>query len=280
MNQREIIEAMEAVRTDSDDPRNADVPDLVDALQRDAMLRKRCDRIRQWDRVVGDALRSGPVPEGLCDRLCDALSLDSPSNAVAEEPLSALPIDPIPASGEVLSRPPASATASRRRRMFSRGWLVTASVAAAALILAVVFMDPFGSRAPQLTADFADEVIGWTQSVSQISWQTDFAAPELRQAPFDASVQAMPRRWASFPTSYAPRTYVYDLASSRNTPAFLFCFPAGRSSLPASPPNTPFSTTGGFSIGAWQRGDMVYVLAVRGSERRYRVLIQSSIILG
>jgi hypothetical protein len=281
MNQRQIIEAMEGCRASPDADLHADLPELADALNQDGVLRQRFERMRQWDEVVGDALHACPMPEGLCDRLLDALALNdaepaASSNANSLE-IAARTLVPDEA---LVDRPPVSATGTGRRIWLRRSLWLAASLSGAALILVAVVLNRLGPQTPQLTAEFANEIIDWTQTVSQSGWKTDFAASELRSAPFAPGVQAAPRRWTRIETRYAAQTFVYDLTVRQNEPAYLFCFASGRSSLPVNPSSAPFSTTGGFSIGAWQHGGHVYVLAVRGGERRYRGLVQSPVILG
>jgi hypothetical protein len=279
MNQQQIIEAMEGCRTGSDAAQQADVPELADALSRDAALRKRFERMRQWDGVVGEALHACPIPEGLCDRLLDALALTDSDSASAKGAFE-IAARPSPCDEALAEPSPESHPIDGRRFWLRRSLWVAASLSAAALILVAVVLSRLGPQTPELTADFADEIIDWTQTVGRSEWSADFAASELRDAPFDPGVQSRPRRWTRIETRYAAQTVVYDLTMRQNEPTFLFSFVSGRSSLPGNPPVEPFSTTGGFSIGAWQRGDHVYVLAVRGNEARYRRLIQSPVILG
>ena len=259
MNWQEITEAMEGCRSDLDIVQQTESRRLADALEQDPRLRERYERICGWDQVLGQALNSCSVPDGLCTRLLDALEQ-------AQDVAEVVPL---------LSRP-----AIPRRNGLRRGMWLAASLSAAALIIVSLWLNPFVSQTPQLTANFADEVIEWTQTVSRNGWNTDFSAPELRDTPFDPRIQARPHRWAWIETRYHARTVVYDLTLRRNEPAYLFCFVSTRSSLPSSPPDVPFSTTGGFSIGVWQQGDWVFVLAVRGGERRYRSLIRAPVILG
>lgn len=282
MNRQEITEAMEGYRHDLDIDQATEAGQLADALRQDPQLRERYERIRGWDQVLGKTLDSCDVPDGLCARLLDALEQAEPVTPLSEvtdtaaQPCSALEHAQDDAKrSPLLDRPAVS-----RRNGLRRGLWLAASLSAAALILVSLWLNPFVSQTPQLTADFAEEIIDWTQMVSRSSWNTDFSAPELRDTPFDPRVQARPHRWTWIETRYHTRTVVYDLTLHRNEPAYLFCFVSKQSSLPSSPPDAPFSTTGGFSIGAWQQGDWVFVLAVRGSERRYRSLIQAPVILG
>jgi hypothetical protein len=64
--------------------------------------------------------------------------------------------------------------------------------------------------------------------------------------------------------------------------ALVFCMRSrvGNSTLPDMPPWNAFSATGGLTLGVWRRGDMVYVLVVRGGPRRYRELIEASPLIG
>jgi hypothetical protein len=282
MNRQETTEAMEGYRHDLDIVQQAESRQLADALRQDPLLRERYERIRGWDQVLGKALDSCAVPDGLCVRLLGALEQAEPVAPLSEEmdtgaqPCSTLKhVQDDAKRSPLLDRPVVS-----RRNGFRRGLWLAASLSAAALIFVSLWLNPFVSQTPQLTADFADEIIDWTQMVSRSGWNTDFSAPELRDTPFDPRVQARPHRWTWIETRYHARTVVYDLTLHRNEPAYLFCFVSSQSSLPSSPPVVPFSTTGGFSIGAWQQGDWVFVLAVRGSERRYRSLIQAPVILG
>jgi hypothetical protein len=282
MNRQETTEAMEGYRHDLDMVQQTESRQLADALRQDPLLRERYERIRGWDQVLGKALDSCAVPDGLCARLLDALEQAEPVAPLSEEmdtgaqPCSTLKhVQDDAKRSLLLDRPVVS-----RRNGFRRGLWLAASLSAAALIFVSLWLNPFVSQTPQLTADFADEIIDWTQMVSRSGWNTDFSAPELRDTPFDPRVQARPHRWTWIETRYHARTVVYDLTLHRNEPAYLFCFVSSQSSLPSSPPVVPFSTTGGFSIGAWQQGDWVFVLAVRGSERRYRSLIQAPVILG
>jgi hypothetical protein len=283
MNRQEITEAMEGFRTDLEVAQQEDAARLADALQQDVRLRERYERIRRWDQLVGDALDACPVPEGLCARLLDVLEESGSEPAPAGDSIAdSLAAATQPGVAELPSVQLAEHrwSAAAGRKWLRRSVLLAASVSAAVLIVVSFWGNPFASQAPQLTADFADEVLDWTHAVSRGDWNTDFGAPELRDNPFDPRVQGIPHRWTCIQTRYAAKTVVYDLTVRRSEPTYLFCFPSARSSLPVSPPDSPFSTTGGFAIGAWQQGDLVFVLAVRGGERRYRGMIQVPVILG
>ena len=265
MNNREMIEAMEACRPGSDDLRNSEFDDLQTAVQRDAALRRRYEQTQAWDRVMGQALEDVPVPAGMCDRLLNALE--------GAQPMAGL--SPV--------RPPSGVSGGARAPVRRRRWgIAVAGLAVAAALLIAWFIQQPTRPTPQPTPEFASEVIQWSDAVADTQWRTDFGAEELRGYPLDDAIRGVPRQWARLSTRYHPRTIVYDVTPPRGQRAYVFCFPAARSrtSLPPTPPLTPFSTTGGVAVGTWQRNHHVYVLAAHGGEHRYRALIQSTIVLG
>lgn len=290
MNYKEIIEAMEGCRSERDVLPPPHPQSLEETLRQDDQLRERYRRISHWDQALSQSLDDCPVPDGLCARLLDVLEC-SEAESITPRPIAAeciasdQPMTPESATVERpknaarqdVELPPKQPFASTRRKWLVRSLGVAGSLSAAVLIFVSVWWNPFGSPVPQLTPEFAERVIQWTQVAVQSNWQTDFGSPHLR---FDPRVRARPHRWTSIQTRYAATTTVYDLSQRRDETVYLFCFPAKRSSLPSAPPEGPFSTTGGFSIGAWQSGDLVFVLAVRGNQQRYRSLIQAPVILG
>jgi hypothetical protein len=65
----------------------------------------------------------------------------------------------------------------------------------------------------------------------------------------------------------------YDLRY-RRIKATLYVVQATVEGLPNSPPMRPDATTGGYAVGSWQEGDLLYVLVVSGSEREYRRFVE------
>ncbi len=289
MNQKEIIEAMEGCRLEPDAVPNRDSQFLEQTLQRDDQLRQRYGQIRQWDQALTQSLEDCPVPDGLCSRLLDALEdgESEPStprrlaadSIASDQPEATSPTVERSESGtdHAVELPQKRQTQPVRRRWLVRTLGAAGSLSAAVLVFVAVWWNPFAAPVPQLTAEFAEQVIQWTHMANEGNWRTDFESPHLR---FDSRVRARPHRWTSIPTRFDASTTVYDLSQRHGETVYLFCFPAKRSLLSTAPPEDPFSTTGGFAIGAWQAGDLVFVLAVRGNQQRYRGLIQAPVILG
>ncbi len=274
MNQHELLEAIEACRPGSQDVCSPEMAELAAAIARDPALQQRYERTQRWDAAMARALEDVPEPAGLADRLLAACAGASAADSGPQ----------LPAGSEVAARSsPSTMTASRRQGR--RRWVVRAvqglSAVAALLALALV-LRPLTIPVPHPTADFADEVIGWAAEGAASAWSSDFAAAQLADVRWDNSLQVRPRQWSVRSTRYHARTVVYDLTLPGRKPAYVFCFPATRKAadVPATPPLTPFSTTGGYSIGVWQRDGMVYVLAVQGGDRYYRSFLEARVILG
>ncbi len=267
MNEREIIQAIEACRAEANDWEALEGVDGMRWVAEDPAWRERCERAQAWDRTLSQALHEVPIPAGLGDRLLAALDHEVRPSSSAE------------AASGVFSGS-SGATASTRR---SRRWILgLAGLGVSAALIGVMALWGWATpRAPQPTPEFAQEVLQWSEEVAGGEWYTDFSVDELQAYPLDDAIRAAPRRWTWFTTPYHPRTVVYDLTAPRGQRTYVFCIPAARPSvsLPSTPPLRPFSTTGGISIGTWQRDAQVYVLAAQGGESRYRQLLQSTIVL-
>ena len=263
MNEREIIQAMEACRAEANDWEALEEVEGMRLVAEEPAWRERSERVQAWDRTLSQALHAVPIPSGLGDRVLAVLDQEvRPASSWAGE------CDP---------------RGARRPLRWSRRWVFAlASLAVSAALMGVIVLRGMGARPiPEPTPEFAHEVIQWSEVVSRGDWYTDFLVDELRAYPLDDAIRAEPRRWTWFATAYHPRTVVYDVTAARGARTYVFCIPAARlsTSLPSTPPLQPFSTTGGVAIGTWQRDAQIYVLAAQGGESVYRRLLQSTIVL-
>ena len=154
--------------------------------------------------------------------------------------------------------------------------------AAAALIGFLLVGQRFGVTEPVADERLPGEILAWDEAVLRQGWNDNVRATEPGERPLDRAVRGMPRRWCQIATRYDSKTIVYDLAPPGADQAVVFCMrsKAGTTSLPNAPPWKAFSASGGLTLGVWRRGDMVYVLAVRGGPRRYREFIEASPLIG
>ena len=270
MNDREMKKAIDACRPEAEDVRLPEMSELAEALEHDPRARRWFERSRQWDAAVGEAFRDVAVPEGLAARLLDAVQDAGGTSSVGDGP------EPLKSSNE--SVPFALESHCARRWSGRRVAAVLAGVAAvAACWLALVRI---GGEDVISEETISGEVALWIGQLQRNGWRDDLGDPALRDYPLDRCVRQLPRRWSPVRTRYDAHAVAYDLAGPGRAMAVVFCIrnPNGRSSLASIPTRIP--STGGMVIGAWQRDGRVYVLAVRGDERRYRSLVEARLILG
>jgi hypothetical protein len=269
MNEQELREALDACRPGSDDLRQPEMASLAAAVDSDPRWQAAWARAQRCDAAIQQAFAEVSVPAGLCERLLATVA--EPVSAAAT---SASAVAPAPTMTRVGRAAKAWPAWSRRWRFQA---LALASIAAAVTLLLVFRGTP--GRLPELSDEFSQEVITWTEQVQQEAWREDL---ETAVYPLDQAIRATPRRWAQLATTYDRQTLVYDLTPPGRDFAFAFCIPVrGRPcTLPALPPAFPFSTTGGVAMGAWQTQDLVYVLVVQGGQNRYQAFMKSGLLIG
>jgi hypothetical protein len=278
MTDQEIQQAIDACRPGSDDLQRPEMAALAAAIRCDPDVRRRYDCSQQFDASVREAFRDVPVPAGLADRLLAAVE---PSLGQATEELQA-PVTPrslghdVRKDAEDVSRWPHR----RRRRILS---IVAGGLTAAAALAGFLLLVPyFGAAEPRPDDRLPGEILAWADAVVRQGWNEDLQTAQSLRRPLDRAVRANPQRWCSITTAYDSQTIVYDVAPRGADMALVFCMqcPVRSSRLPDMPPWNAFSATGGLTLGVWRRGDMVYVLVVRGGPRRYRELIEASPLIG
>jgi hypothetical protein len=206
--------------------------------------------VEQFDRRVGAAIVSGPVPEGLADRILVRLR----------------------AAGAVAPRAPTGRSSTSRRR-----WLVLGGVAAtaAAVMLAVHF---WPTPPPEVTADAVIQgAIDYFVSDADRDAGRPLAEAPRDLPPGDDVVLPAGARWRRVSielvagSAVAYDVVVYDLVGGpRAARASLYVLRAAVRGLSDAPPGQPIRDTQGVCAAAWQVGDRVYVLVVEGGVRDYQ----------
>lgn len=277
MTEREIQQAMDVCRPGDEDLSQPEMAALVDMLRSDLAVRNRFERSQRLDAALAGLFREVPVPDGLENRLLAALESAAPQAGQTPEPISTRDSSAELAGHSARLGPK---TRSRRQRI---GMILAGSLAVTAAVLAFLLGVPYsGIGEPRADDRLPGEVLAWTEAVVREGWNRDFEAAALRDHPLDSAVRAAPQRWCLIATAYDQQTVVYDLASRGGDLALVFCMRSRvrTSALPELPPWNAFSATGGLMLGVWRRGDLVYVLAVRGSAARYRALIEAPPLIG
>lgn len=277
MTKREIQQAIDVCRPGDEDLQQPEMAALVEALQGDVAVRRQFERSQRFDAAMAGVFRDVPVPGGLEDRLLAALDVAAP----ARDEVPGLP-SPRDTAFDRQARPGQRGRRawSGRRRMWT---FVAGGLAATAALFAFLLVAPFsGIGEPRADDRLPGEVLAWTDAVVQQGWNTDFQAQPLRDYPLDRAVRAIPQRWCVIRTAYDRQTVVYDVAPRGRDLALVFCLRSRvrTSALPELPPWNVFPASGGLTLGVWRRGELVYVLAVRGGAERYRALIESPPLIG
>jgi hypothetical protein len=277
MTDQEIQQAIDACRPGSDDLQQPEMAALAETIRREPDVRRRYECSQQFDGLVRESFRDVPVPDGLADRLLAAIapSLDT-TTVESREPVARPPSEHhVRRAAEEAARWPRW----KRRRI----WAVMAgSLTAAAALVGFLLLAPyFSSSEPRPDDRLPGEIMAWSDAVVRQGWNEDLPAAQVLR-PLDRAVRADPQRWCSIATTYDSQTVVYDVAPRGAEMALVFCMRCRvrDSMLPEMPPWNAFSATGGLTLGVWRRGDMVYVLVVRGGSRRYRELIEASPLIG
>lgn len=278
MTDQEIQQAIDACRPGSDDLQQPEMAALAEAVRQDPDVRRRYECSQQFDASVIGLFRDVPVPAGLADRLLTAIE-PSLGQATADSQTPVTPLSSERDAQEAVEK--ARHWPHRKRR---RIWAITAgSLTAAAALAGFLLLVPYFSVAePRPNDRLPDEILAWEDAVVRQGWNENMQTDQVVRRPLDRAVRVTPQRWCSIATAYDAQTIVYDVAPRGADMALVFCMQCRvrSSTLPDMPPWNAFSATGGLTLGVWRRGDMVYVLVVRGGLRRYRELIEASPLIG
>jgi hypothetical protein len=209
-------------------------PEVAEALQRS----------ERFDLNVRAALDDVPLPEGLTGRVlarCEAAVVTP-------------------------AEPPQKITGPSSRRRVLAQWSVAAS-------LLVVFLAIYPayqayqyvthSRRPVTADELAQAAVAWFDACGPGASWSKVDAAILAQYPLDPALRFRPLVYRRVDAA----TVAYNLSHSGKR-AILFVH------LPKRPhptlnkyPYGPLPATGGISLGAWERSQVVYVIGVTGSDR-------------
>jgi len=272
MNDREIKEAIDACRPGANDAGLPEMAGLADMLRDDERVRQLYGRTQRSDAAIGHAYRNTSVPEGLQERLLEAVKRQAaePTQEARSLVDGAIHEEESPNEGGAVSV--ASRGAIRWSYLVGGG----VCVAAAAIVALCFLFGGFGNGDGSLPAELPGEVEQWVRERDQwTDWNKD-----LRQAaypyPKKTSIQAIPIRWRVVRTRYDSRAILYDITPlGQQRFAYVFCISTRTTALPPTPPTVPNWATGGVAVGRWQGGGMVYVLVVQGGQSRYQSFVES-----
>jgi hypothetical protein len=252
----DLLEAMEACRSGSEDLRDPLIARLAEQLAANPGLAERLERLQRADAAVKAAFEDVAVPAGLAEQILGRLAAADP--VIPEAPTAG--IHPL-ASYQLAPRP---------ARLSRRAWLTGAAVAAmaAAVLLAVVFREgqlPLSRDGVLMQAvqQFAEDSIA---APGELASQ----APPPEDYPLSRDVLCFAEvrwRWVNL---LGTRAVAYDLSGPAGVRATLYVAHRTVSgSLPARPPISPDCTSGA-SAAAWMEGKVLCILVVDGNARLYQ----------
>jgi hypothetical protein len=245
---------MDACRPDRDDLSLPEMADLEVALRKDGALRSEWESRQRSDRRLAGAMHDVSVPAGLAERILAAAEgaragLGASINqAVATGPDLTAEVSP-------RGNSPPALRISRRL-----AWRLVATAA-------LVFMGILGVwqvwlRPPQTVTRVQLEEIaqGWFNTAIQ---QTKPMPPSVKPPlPFPRrDVASSFQSWQRLPAAEKPVAFDLTNRHSRGK-IFLFAARTKKDYEVQSVPYTPLTATRGLEMGAWQQGDVLYVVVV------------------
>jgi hypothetical protein len=253
MTAKQLREQIDACRPGCDDIEQEEFRELATALPRDAELRKVFGRSQQLDGSIRDSFQSVVPPEGLQDRILDAIENEPSSKKVNVE------------------------LRAKHSQRFSRRSLVTwSSLATILAITAMVVLWMSEVPSPMLVADhqLANRVDQWNAELDEAAWQATANIP-VESFPIwrNFAVRGIARwQWVS-----KEKIACYDFATNGEQVRLFVMHASAAASFPSTPP-VGYPSSKGWHVGAWQANGQVYFLAVydRGNSKQlYSKIIAS-----
>ena len=267
MNRTHFLrEQLDACRPGHADLTLPELAELAQALAQDQVVQEELARTHCADAALRAALRDTPIPAGLADRLLASLALVANNPHRGREILGASVQQAVATAATtqaVADSPLVSAPAnspSRSRRLF-----VAAIVGVAALLLCTLSIPWFysiGGR--EVSRDEliqrADDWLG--KALDPAGWTETPATAE--QFP-SAAIFGAPHHRRHIVTRPEPTIDVFDLTPPGRGGARVLLFVVTTANQYQEVPTMPYkrlTVSGGVSLGVWQRGEQLYVLAV------------------
>lgn len=281
-DRQNVRELMDACRAHSDDLQLPELSALADAVRSDPTLDSQLKKGHRIDELIGQALREAGVPDGLEERLLAALANGEPRSEMLDPALDA-ELAEIGECAEIAERAEIGGADTSVRAVVPtprssrwRYWSLI-SVAAAITLLAICWSQ--FSQEPTFASqdDVASHTAEWLAGLSETKWSRD-ASPASHPLPGRLAVNTF--SWQIVPVKGSSLSVVcYDVSATPSEKQYFFvCNNAHAATLPKSPPHDPalISTLPDpWSVGGWtcERPGFVYVLAIRGDQKRYQDVI-------
>lgn len=257
MNESAFQEAIDACRPGSLDHTLPELAELSSRLASDPVAQRRYEAVQAFDRALGAAFEDVPIPAGLADRLLAATMSAETGAAESAD---------VPSSGAAVSLP------VRRARTWADSFEWTAPLALVLVMAAVMGVWNYASRPEVLTTEqLVERSFEWQEVLSQGEWNERIRTAPRDEFPLGSKVSLAPWKWQQLKMSGTELVAYYE--GPPGTILFVSRSKAKISGLTATP--SLLEDTGGWSVGAWQSGDLTYVLLVEGDKRRYESYLKT-----
>jgi hypothetical protein len=266
MNDRDLLERIDACRADSDDVRDDGLA-LADELAASPQKRELYEAVQRVDACVVDAMDDVPLPDALQQRLLAALAAahqrQTDALAAATEPNTTL--QPASETGVHPARP-APLRTTRRRLLW--GACITAAAGLAAIWPAFRLWQ--AERSELTPQRLLDETIAFHNQAEPVDLRTLKTAlyPPSRLL----SSQVHMTGWRPV-KHFLDRPGLNGIAFElqlQGVEGTLYVVPTTLPALNSSPLRKPGIMTAGCSVSAWRESGLVYVLVVHGNESAFQ----------
>jgi len=266
-NDRRLWEALEACRPQREDLSDPALAELAARLSVDSRWQEAFERMQDIDGRIEQSMPQVPTPEGLQDRLlarlAEAQQAQGSQSIATPRCRAAANAEPLGDSGRSVCK--------SRRWLFAAGAVLSTS----AVLLVVAWLGQH--RAVPLTQALVQEAaiqFFLSESGDVMGHPLAEQAPPAAY-PFSREVVAVAQaRWRPVEGLLDRDGLAYDLNPGGRVRATLYVVRVRQdvAELGSTPPWPPFSTAG-CAMAAWQEGDLLYMLVVRGQTRTYRHLL-------
>jgi hypothetical protein len=268
-----IWEALEVCRPDSDESPDPALARLLQELTDHPELRRRYERIRDFDAQLADLFRDVPVPHGLAEKIKS--KINPAGTVIPDETFTENPALKPGAAPSVLRWSTTAAETNRalpRRRAVSRRWFFVAGglVLGGAVALLIVFFAGLGKTASYTHEMACGEAIRF--------FEDDVAKPgtilQVKRPPgdFPFSHEVIERRgirWRKISDFLGREGVAFDLPSLGGNRATLYVVSLTVEDILPVPSLSHLYTTGGCAADAWQEDGLLYVLVVQGGKSEF-----------
>ncbi|MFV1966581.1 MAG: hypothetical protein ACC628_14240 [Pirellulaceae bacterium] len=263
-------EMIDACRPGGDDEGLPEMAPLAEQLERDSQLRRRFEESKKLDRAIQVAIGRVAVPTGLAERIVDAI--EAAEAATAESCVDSDRESPFD------ERDDGDVQVASHRHHRGLFWMIGIPTAiAASAVVALVMLGSTPGQDLTTARTVAARVMHWTLNMDEREWRAD-EFPVTRFEP-SAQLRLPRRRWQRVAGRTSHEQVVcYDVTSERQPRVYLFVIHTRQSFQGASlPPLKPDRNTRNWCFGVWQESGALYVVAVEGSEDRYRRIVRATL---